>query len=198
MSVLVVDDDALARAWVRQALEGADDFKLAGEASSAAEGAVMVVRRRPQFLLVDYRLPDEFGTDLVHRLRKQGVDAPALLMTSHPQQGLNEMARESGAQGVVVKRADSSELLAAMRLAAAGTSVFEPAHPRRSGHDGALAPREREVLRLAATGLSTQGIADTLGIGAESVKTLLSRGYKKLGAANRADAITKAHELGVL
>lgn len=197
LSVLVVDDDALVREWVGNALRGAPDFRLAGAAASALEAETMVARRRPDLLVLDYRLPDEPGTELVRRLRAKGWTMPALLITSTAHEGLNEAAIEAGAQGMVVKRADAGELLRELRQIASGGRVYEPAHPRRGGGHGALSHREREVLQLAATGLSTSRIGAELGITAETVKTLLKRAYGKLGAANRAEAISAAYELGL-
>ncbi len=110
VSVLLVEDDAMVRGWVELAL-ACSEFRLAGTALTA-EGALELARRRqPDLLLVDYRLPDRAGTELVRELRRQGVSTPAVLMTANPERGFNELAREAGAQGSSLKTGKVEELL---------------------------------------------------------------------------------------
>jgi DNA-binding NarL/FixJ family response regulator len=197
LTVGLVDDDAIVRAWVRLSLEGSE-FRVVGEAPSGATTSTMVEQRRPELLLVDYRLPDTRATDLVRSLRRAGWTIPALIITATPEAGLNEAALEAGAQGVVLKRGDPAELVAALRRIATGLPVLDPQHPRRPPDQSPLSPRERDVLRLAAAGSTNQEIARSLELGTESVKTLLSRAFLKLGARNRTEAATIAKERGLL
>ena len=94
--MLVVEDDAIVRTWLRLALADSE-FELAGEAGSAAEAVELIARRRPALLLVDYRLPDGVGTELVRQLRRSGLVAHAVVVTANAERGLNETAREAGA-----------------------------------------------------------------------------------------------------
>ena len=197
LSVLLVEDDAMVRGWVNLSLRDTE-FRLAGEAESAAQALELFARRRPHLLLIDYRLPDRVGTELVRELRKSGVDAPAILMTANHQDGFNEAAREAGAQGTVLKTGSREELLDALRAAATGRLSFDGRHPRRRPGRAALSPREREVLLLIAEGATNTDVAGKLGIGAETVKTLLARTFAKLGASKRAEAVSRAHDLGLL
>lgn len=196
-TVGLVDDDAIVRAWVRSSLVGSE-FRVVGEAPSGEAAAEMVEQRRPELLLLDYRLPDARGTDLVRSLRLAGWAMPVLMITATPEAGLNEAALEAGAQGVVLKRGDPTELVGALRRVAAGHSVVDPTNPRRAPGQSPLSPRERDVLRLAASGSTNPEIARSLGLGSESVKTLLSRAFLKLGARNRTEAATIAKERGLL
>jgi DNA-binding NarL/FixJ family response regulator len=196
-TVGLVDDDAIVRAWVRVSLEHSE-FRVVGEASTAESALEMIERRKPELLLVDYRLPDVRGTDLVRSLRRAGSPLPVLVITATPEAGLNEAVLEAGAQGVVVKRGDPAELIAALRRVASGESVLDPQHPRRPAGQSPLSPRERQVLRLAANGATNQEISSELALGTETVKTLLSRAFAKLGARNRTEAVTLAKERGVL
>ena len=193
----LVDDDAIVRAWVRLSLQGSE-FRVVGEASTGEAALELLERRRPELLLVDYRLPDVRATELVRSLRRAGSTVPVLVITATPEAGLNEAVLEAGAQGVVVKRGDPQELLSAIRSVAAGAPVLDPEHPRRPASHVALSPREREILRLAASGSTNREIGAALGLGAETVKTLLSRAYSKLGARNRTEAVTIAKERGIL
>jgi DNA-binding NarL/FixJ family response regulator len=195
--VLVVEDDAIVRAWVRLALK-ASEFSVSGEASTTAAAVELLGRRRVDVLLVDQRLPDRFGIELVRELRQRGDRRPAVIIAARPEPGLNEAAREAGAQGSILKRGSAEELLAALRCVAHGDDAFDPSHPRRPHGRGALTPRERDVVRLLATGATNRQIAASLSIGEETVKTLLSRTYDKLGVSRRAEAVAAAHEQAIL
>jgi DNA-binding NarL/FixJ family response regulator len=195
--VLIIDDDAMAQSWIQLALEGSE-FAVAGTASSAAETLDLIERRRPELLLVDYRLPDTIGTELLRDLRQQGISTPAVLMTANLERGLNEAANEAGAQGSVLKSGRPDDLLHALRSVAAGREAFDVRHPKRDPGRGALSPREREVLRRVADGATNREIAAELGVGEETVKTLMARTFAKLGVRKRAEAVAQAHALGLL
>ena len=195
--MLLVEDDAIVRAWVRLAL-ATSEFAVAGEAPTIEAALELIARRRVDLLLVDQRLPGKFGTEFVRELRRDGDTTPAVIIAARAERGLNETAREAGAQGSILKRGSEEELLGALRRVAAGEEAFDPRHPRRAAAAGALSPRERDVIRLLTTGATNRQISEELGIGAETVKTLISRSYSKLGVTRRAEAIAAAHEQGIL
>lgn len=195
--MLLVEDDAMVRDWLRLALDGSE-FRVAGEASTAAEALELVERRRPEVLLVDYRLPDVRGTELVKSLRRSGASSRAVMMTANSERGFNEAAREAGAQGSVLKSGRRDELLETLRRVMAGEVAFDVRHPRRAPDQAALSPREREILRLVASGSTNREIASALDVGDETVKTLLARACAKLGVRRRAEAVSAAHALGLL
>lgn len=197
IAVTVVEDDAIVRDWVRLAFSDSE-FRLAGQATSAIEAVTVVGRRRPDLLLVDYRLADGSGADLVRELRAGGDSTPILLMTAKPTEGFNELAREAGAQGSVLKTGSRDELLTALRAALNHEAAFDSRHPKRSQDRPPLSARERQVLRLIARGATNWEIAHELEIGAETVKTICARAYAKLGARRRAEAIAAAQERGLL
>src|SRR5919197_754343 len=197
VSVLLVEDDAMVRSWVRLSLR-ASEFRVTAEASSAVEALELLNAVEPDFLLVDYHLPDHRGTELVRELRRRGGAAHAVLMTANHERGFNELARDAGAQGSVLKTGSPIELLEALRTVLAGRDAFDPRHPRRDPGRAALSPREREVLALVADGATNAEIAKELGIGVETVKTLLGRTFSKLGVQRRAQAVAAAHERGFL
>jgi DNA-binding NarL/FixJ family response regulator len=196
-SVLVVEDDAMVRGWVRLSLRDSE-FRIVGEAEDAVQARALIERRRPDVLLVDYRLPDQAGTELIRDLRQEGFAAPVVLMTANNERGLNEAVRAVGGQGTVLKTGSTEEMLGALRGVLAGGQAFDPRHPPRDPSQSALSRREREVLRLVATGATNRDVALELGVGDETVKTLLSRTFAKLGARRRAEAVSRAHELGLL
>jgi DNA-binding NarL/FixJ family response regulator len=187
----------MVRDWLRLTLEGSG-FRVVGIAHTAAEALDLVDRRRPALLLVDQRLPDLVGTELVRELRRQNVEVPAVLMTANAEEGFNEAARDAGAQGTVLKTGKSAELLSSLGTVAAGRASYDARHPKRAPGRAALSPREREVLRLVAAGSTNRNIAEQLSIGDETVKTLLSRIFAKLGVRRRAEAVSEAHRRGLL
>jgi DNA-binding NarL/FixJ family response regulator len=197
VSLLVVEDDSMARSWVRLALEHTE-FRVAGEVSSAAEVRELIERRRPDLLLVDNQLGGGVGSVLLRELRAEGVTLPALIMTANRQRGFNEAAREAGAQGTLLKTGSRDELLRALRAIADGETTFDERHPRRPPGEAALSPREREVLRLVAAGATNREIARQLDVGEETVKTLVARVFAKLGVRKRAEAVSAAHQRGLL
>jgi len=197
VSLLVVEDDAMVRDWLRLALEESR-FRVVGIAHTAAEAIDLIERRRPGLLLVDQRLPDLRGTELVRELRRQSLQVPVVLMTANAEEGFNEAARDAGAQGTVLKTGKAEELLSSLGTVTAGRASFDARHPKRAPGRAALSPREREVLGLVAGGATNRDIAEKLSIGDETVKTLLSRTFAKLGVRRRAEAVSEAHRRGLL
>ncbi len=197
IAVLVIEDDSIVRSWVRLCFRDSE-MRVAGEARSAKEAEELVVRRRCDVLLVDQHLPDRLGTELVRSLRKQGVVLPAVLMTASAEQGLNETAREAGAQASVVKSSDPVRLIEVIREVLSGNGIFDVAHPRRPDGQATLAPREQQALALVAAGKTNREAAAQLGISDETVKTLLERAYVKLGAHRRAEAVLEARRRGLV
>jgi DNA-binding NarL/FixJ family response regulator len=195
--VLLVEDDAMVRGWVELALRGSE-FAIAGVAGSAAEAVEESQRIQPDLLLVDYRLPDRTGAELLKELRRRGERAPAILMTANAEGDFNELAQEAGAQGTALKTGKASELLSVLRAAPRRQRTFDERYPRRGLAGVALSPREREVLRLVATGATNAEIAESLSIARDTVKTLLARTFEKLGVHRRAEAVAAAYKLGLL
>jgi DNA-binding NarL/FixJ family response regulator len=197
IGIVLVEDDAIVQDWVRAAL-GATEFEVVGTSGTAADAPALIEGRAPKILLVDYRLPDSTGIDLIRDLRRRGVGTAAILMSASPMAGLNESAREAGAQGTLVKTGRVTELLEALRLVGSGRPFFDARHPRRSGGRAKLSPRERQVLMLVAQGSTNREAAAELGIGEQTVKTLLARTYAKLGVSRRSEAVAIAYQFGLL
>jgi DNA-binding NarL/FixJ family response regulator len=197
IGVLLVDDDAIVRDWVAAAL-GGTRYRVRGSAASMAGVADVLARRGADLLLVDQRLPDGLGTDLVRELRRQGVPTPAILMTANAERGLNEAARAAGLQGSVLKTGSRGDLLDVMDRVVSGESAWDGRHPARTENPVVLSPRERAALELIAAGATNREAAEKLGVEPETVKTLLARAFRKLGARRRAEAVANAKQLGIL
>ena len=187
---------AMVREWIEPAL-AATEFRVA-VAANAAEGAELALRRNPALILVDYRLPDRVGTELVRELRLRGIRSPAVVMTANPERGLNETARDAGAQATVLKTGSVESLLGPLRAVSRGEQAFDGRHPERKSEHVGLSPRDRAVLSLVAAGQTNPEIALACGISAKTVKTLTQRIFWKLGTRRRAEVVSTAHELGLL
>jgi DNA-binding NarL/FixJ family response regulator len=196
-TVLVVEDDAMVRGWLKLALE-TTEFKVVAEASRGDEVPALLERWRPSVILVDFRLPDVVGTELIRELRLGGMAIPAVVMTANSEPGFNEAARDAVAQGTFLKTGSTTELLATLRRVLGGRDTFDVRHPPRDPLRAALSPREREVMRLVAAGSTNRDIATQLGVAPETVKTLVSRAFTKLGTTKRAEAVSEAHRQGLL
>lgn len=203
-SVLLVDDHELIRQGLARAFERTDDFTVAGEAASVAEGIELAERLRPHVVVTDVRLPDGSGLDLVRKLRAGSEDVGLVVLTMYAGDEQLFGALEAGASSFVTKDAPSDDVVAAARhaiisprsftaadLAGAMQRRLDPSTPR-------LSARETEVIRLLAEGLGVAAISRTLFVSESTAKTHISRIYEKLGAANRAQAIMIAIRSGFL
>ena len=173
------------------------EFEVVGQALTAEGARALATKTRPDLLVVDVR-EQTAGTTLLRDLRARGVETPAILMTASPQRGLNENAQAAGAQGSILKTGSVGELLDVLRKVFGGEDCFDGRHPRRPPEQSALSPRERDVLGLVARGATNREIAGELGVGEETVKTLLARSSAKLGVHGRSEAATAARGLGLL
>jgi DNA-binding NarL/FixJ family response regulator len=204
ITVLLVDDHELIREGLRRALEREPDVEVIAEAASVAEGLAMGRKTEPSVAIVDLRLPDGNGLDVVRALRAQSADMGIVVLTMYA--GDNQLfdALDAGASAFVPKSAPAEEIVAAARHAASSPHSFTSADladamKRRTSPQGPqLSPREREVLQLLADGLGVSQISRQLFISDSTTKTHISKLYDKLGAGNRAQALMTALRLGLL
>jgi DNA-binding NarL/FixJ family response regulator len=179
--VLVVDDDAMVRRWIRESLDGSG-YVVAGEASTRAEADSVVARRAADVVLLDYWLGETSALEFVRNLRRKGSSTPVLV---------------AGAQGCLVKTGNACDLLSALQRVCAGGEVHDPRNgPRESLPT--LTTRERDVLRLISSGKTNGEAAATLKISLNTVKTLQSRASAKLGTGRRTETVVVAKDLGLL
>jgi DNA-binding NarL/FixJ family response regulator len=213
--VLLADDQALVRSGFRVLLETADDIKIIGEAGDGAEAIDLARRLQPQVILMDIQMP---GTGGLEATRQITAD-PALtatriiILTTFDENAHVYEALRAGASGFLVKDAETSELLHAVRVVARGEALLAPAITRRliqtfaaGPRPGADAPaalamltdREREVLTLVAAGLSNDEIANQLVLSPATARTHVSRIITKLAVRDRAQLVVLAYESGLV
>lgn len=207
----VVDDHALFRAGLISLLREMPEFQIVGEADNG-QGALDVVRRQgPDVLLLDVNMPGMSGVDVVRALRSKpdGEECRILMLTISKNEEDLLGAIEAGADGYLLKNAEPDELRKAVLLVHQGMSVLSPQVTRqvlqaavkggqaRSSESG-LSNREMEVLECLAQGKTTSQIASELFISENTVKTHVRHILEKLDASNRAEAVSKATQMGLI
>lgn len=200
-TVVIIDDHLLFADSLALALEASDEISVVAVVGTAADGLAAVTTHHPSVCLLDQRLPDGLGTDLIARLRDASPETEVLLVTGSDAPDSLRRAVLAGASGFVTKGERAPRLLDAVRRAAAGEAVFTAEQLREltlaSAHEnwrlGAdLTAREREVLTLLAGGSTTHAIAEELYISHATVRNHIQSVLVKLGAHSKLEAVTIA------
>ncbi len=213
--VLVADDQALVRGSFRLLVDTAPDLHVIGEAATGAEAVEIAIREKPDVLLMDIRMPGMDGIEATRRITGSGQAGAArvLILTTFDLDDYVYAALRAGASGFLLKDTPPADLLAAIRVIAAGDALLAPAVTRRLIAEFARRPepgqqpaatlagitdREREVLTLIARGLSNAEIAQALHVTMATAKTHVGRLLAKLGARDRAQLVMVAYETGLV
>jgi DNA-binding NarL/FixJ family response regulator len=203
-TVLVVEAHPVTRRGLGQLIAEQPDLELVGEAADAAAGVIAADRIRPDVICVGIDLPGHEGLSLVRDLRERDEHVGIVVFTAHGDDDMLFGALDAGASAFVCKNAPITEVMAALRHAAASAASFTStglaaALRRRStgSRVALLSPRERQVLQLLASGRSVAGVAAELYVSASTAKTYVGRLYEKLGADNRSQALMTAVRLGL-
>jgi DNA-binding NarL/FixJ family response regulator len=211
--VLVADDQTLVRAGFRVLVESAPDLEVVGEAGDGVEAVELARQELPDVVLMDIRMPRMDGLEATRRIvaldRAEAVRV--LVLTTFDLDEYVYQALRAGASGFLLKDTPPADLLAAIRVVAAGDALLAPGVTRRLIAEFARRPessavtpaalaslteREREVLALVARGLSNAEIAELLVVSGATAKTHVSRVLAKLGARDRAQLVMLAYETG--
>jgi two-component system response regulator NreC len=208
MNIILLDDHRAFRDTFRIAVWQEAAISVAGEASTAREGIPMVEANRPDLLVADLMLSDTDGISLVRELRRRGDSTKVMLLTAHGNGLFVRDAFDAGVTAYALKEQSLSEIVEAMKKAAAGERYVAPqlgAVPSagRSGggdHSGLdqLSRREREIFGRIIQGLSSRDIAQTLCISLKTVETHRSHINRKLGVHSPAELIRLAALKGLL
>ena len=209
IQILIADDHGVVRAGLRALLSAEADLEVIGEAATGEEAVRMAVQEKPDVVLMDVSMPGMEGIEATRRLAEQAPGVRVLLLTVHEDAALLREALRAGAAGYVIKRAVESELINAIRAAAAGDlyvhpsmtrSLLEEKEPARA-NNGALAsltPREIEVLRLIAEGYTNTQIAELLHLSPRTIETHRANIRAKLELDSRAELVRFAVRNGLL
>jgi len=205
--VLIVDDHAVVREGLRTFLELQEGIEVAGEASDGHDAIRAAERLRPDVVLMDLVMPNLDGVGAMRELRQRVPAARVIVLTSFLDDERLLPAVRAGAAGYLLKNVQPQELARAIRTAAAGGALLDPAVAARlvealeeDGRDtraDQLTPREREVLVLIGRGYANKRIALELGIAEKTVKTHVGNVLSKLGVSDRTQAALYAARLGL-
>ena len=205
--LVIVDDHALFRAGLVSLLTSIPEFEIVGEAGDGRQALAVVREEKPDVVLLDVNMPVMGGVEMVEALQEN--DRPRILMltiSKHDEDLFGAIA--AGADGYLLKDAEPDELRRAINLVAEGKSVLSPEVTSRvlkavsSSHgippDVALSKREMDVLKCLAKGMTSAQIAKDLFISENTVKTHVRHILEKLEASNRAEAVSRAIQLGLI
>jgi two-component system response regulator DevR len=200
ITAFVVDDHELIRRALFDLLSAEPDIDVVGEAASVEEAVREIPKHRPDVVVLDLRLPDGAGVDVVPQVREQTPDTRWLVLTSFDDPAEVRAAVEAGAAGYLLKDTASTECVRAVRQVAAGRGVLDPSvaqHLLDRGQGSAddlakLTPQEQRVASLLAEGLTNRQIGERLGLAEKTVKNHVSAVLTKLGVANRTEAALRA------
>jgi len=210
--VLLADDQALVRAGFRMILKAEGDIDVVGEAADGAQAVALADELGPEVVLMDVRMPGLDGIEATRRIVEDDDSPRVIVLTTFD---LDEYVYEglrAGASGFLLKDAPEDQLVTAIRVVAAGGSLFAPSVTRRlieeftkrsatseppAGLDD-LTAREREVHRLVARGLTNAEIARALFVSEHTVKTHVAKILMKLDVRDRTQAVILAYESGLV
>ena len=204
ITVVLVDDHAVVRDGLRAIIGAQDGVEVVGEGSDVAEAVAQLERLRPDVLVLDINLGGESSLPALPDLRAASETTAVVILTMEKNPRYARHALEAGATGYVLKDSATSELVRAIRMAAAGTTYLQPElgaaliRQRTEGRADELTPREREVLRLIAMGHTNAEISQQLFLSVRTVEAHRARIHEKLGVSGRAELTRYARDHGLI
>jgi DNA-binding NarL/FixJ family response regulator len=208
--VLVVDDEPMVCAHLRTILGSAADIEVVAQAADGAEAVEAVVRHRPRVVLMDLRMPGVDGVEATGRIRAEHPGTQVVVLTTYADDTLILAALRAGALGFLTKDAGRDDIARALHAAATGQSILDPEArralveatapqspaptPEPAALPDGLTPREGEVLRLIAAGLTNREIARKLFVSEATVKTHINNLFAKAHLRDRAQAVQYAYD----
>jgi DNA-binding NarL/FixJ family response regulator len=204
--VLIVEDHQIVADGLTALLNDQADMSVVGNVASVAESAAAAAEFMPDVVLLDFRLNDGTGADAAAAIRRVAPQSKHIFLTREDSDVAKFAALESGASGFIHKSKAAAEVVNAIRTVADGGNLITPNSiatllNRRRQSDSqreSLTPREKEVLRLMAEGVSSRDIAADLGISYATVRTHIRSLGAKLGVHSKVQAIVKARELALI
>jgi DNA-binding NarL/FixJ family response regulator len=202
ITVLLVDDHALVRRGFRRLLEDDAGIAVLGEASNGEEAIRMAAELEPQVIVMDCAMPGASGLVATREILKTRPSTAILMLSMHSEDTLVRQALESGARGYVLKNALDLDLAAAVKRVAAGETLLDAglsqSAPLQGERGRGLTPRELEVLQLICEGLSNRGIAEKLGLSANTVAVHRANIMNTLGVHKAAELVVYAIKNGLV
>lgn len=200
--ILLADDHPLTRSGIAEFVRREESFELVAEADDGAEAWEKIKELRPDVALLDIRMPGYDGVTVAQKVKNEGLNTAIVMLTSYDAQQYVIASLRAGARGFVLKTVSPKELTTAINTVAKGGLYLDPEVASVMGEQDfipeQLSVREREVLLLAAKGLSSKEVAKKLFISERTVQTHLASIYDKLGSRNKTEALLLALKYGVV
>jgi DNA-binding NarL/FixJ family response regulator len=205
--VLLADDHAIVREGIRLCLEGMGDIEVVGEAADGREAVQLAAQLLPDVAVLDVTMPHLNGIEALRQIKRDHPQIAVLILSMHENEVYATQALQAGASGYVLKRTAATELAAAIRAAQAGEIYLHPGVAKRfvAGYlqhlgspNDLLTPREREVLQLAAEGLTTREIAERLVISAKTAEHHRTSAMAKLNLHSQTELVRYAIRTGLI
>ena len=200
--ILLADDHPLTRSGIAEFVRREESFELVAEAENGTEAWDKIKELRPDVALLDIRMPGYDGVTVAQKVKNDGMNTAIVMLTSYDAQQYVIASLRAGARGFVLKTVSPKELTTAINTVAKGGLYLDPEVASVMGEQDfipeQLSVREREVLLLAAKGLSSKEVAKQLFISERTVQTHLASIYDKLGSRNKTEALLLALKYGVV
>jgi DNA-binding NarL/FixJ family response regulator len=207
--VILADDHAVVRKGIRDFLEEDGAIQVVAEAADGEQVKQLIQTQQPDIVILDIRMPGATGIEVTRWIREQAIPVGILILTAYDDDPFVVAAIQAGANGYVLKNAEADQITAAVHAIYGGQSALSPVITQKlMSHMAGTTPpeklvepltdREREVLQLAASGLTNRGIGLQLTISDRTVQGHLASIYSKLQAGSRTEAVTRAIQLGLI
>ncbi len=200
--ILLADDHPLTRSGIGEFVKREPTFELVAEAEDGTRAWELLQELRPDVALLDIRMPGLDGVTVAQKVKAEGLNTAIVMLTSYDAQQYVIASLRAGARGFVLKTVSPKELTTAINTVAKGGLYLDPEVASVMGEQDfipeQLSVREREVLLLAAKGLSSKEVAKKLFISERTVQTHLASIYDKLGSRNKTEALLLALKYGVV
>ncbi len=196
-----MDDHALFREGLQNYLLTQGDLEVQGAVGTAQEAMNQIAEHTPDVVLLDLRLGNANGLDLLAQIKRQSNPPRVLIVSSHDGDAMVKRAWEAGADGYISKNVSSAELVKAIRAAVQGVRVISPDVAIKLGESMGLpelTDREVAIIEQIAAGLSNKEVANKLGLSEKTVKNRLIAVFSKLNASDRTHAVVIAMERGFI
>lgn len=201
LRIYISDDHPLVRSGLRALIETNPEMSVVGEAADGAATVTAVESLRPDVLVLDMRMPELSGSEVVQRIRASCPDVRVLVLTAHDDAIDAQRLLASGASGFVLKRSANDELVRAIQTISEGKTYVDPsiaAEVLAAAPSAHLSERETTVLRMIAEGHTMKEIASKLAVSTRTLETYRARALEKLGLKTRADIVQYAVQRGWL